>query len=245
MKLYEDYYNAIRDMLDKIMDTQSEQIEQAADIVADAIAAGGLLHTLGVGHSHCVTEDVFWRAGTLAPVHAILEPSMIGSTEVTKSAYMEKLEGAGKIICDYHKVDPPDALLAVSNSANNAMPIDVAMECKRRGVKVIAVCSLTYADSLKARHSSGLKLSDVADVVIDNCGEVGDTCLKLDSIEQGVGPSSTITGSFAINAFLVQAAENLQERGVTPEVWWSGNLEGGMEANAAYHEKYWGRIRNL
>jgi len=245
MKKYLEFHKAILEMIEEIISTQSEKTEAAAEIVAEAVSQDGLLHTLGVGHSHCITEDIFWRAGTLAPIHAILEQSMIGSVEVTKSAYLEKLEGTGPIICDYHRIAPPDALLTVSNSANNAMPIDVALEARKRGVKVIAVCSVTYANSLKPRHSSGKKLIDVADVVIDNCGEVGDTSLHLDGLEQGIGPTSTITGSFILNSFLVQAAENLTEMGIKPEVYWSGNLEGGMEANAAYHEKYWGRIRNL
>lgn len=245
MKKYMEYFKAIKDMIEEIIETQSENIEIAAEIVAEAISQNGLLHTLGVGHSHCLTEDIFWRAGTLAPIHAILEQSMIGTVEVTKSAYLEKLEGTGPIICDYHRIAPPDALLTVSNSANNAMPIDVALEARKRGVKVIAVCSVTYANSLKPRHSTGKKLVDVADVVIDNCGEVGDTCLRLEGLEQGVAPTSTVTGSFILNSLLVQAAENLVKMGIQPEIYWSGNLEGGMEANAAYHDKYWGRIRNL
>jgi len=245
MKKYQEYHKAIMDMIEEIVETQSENIEAAAEIVAETIAQGGLLHTLGVGHSHCLTEDVFWRAGTLVPIHAILEQSMIGTVEVTKSAYLEKLEGTGPIICDYHRIAQPDALLTVSNSGNNAMPIDVALEARKRGVKVIAVCSVTYAKSLKPRHSTGKKLIDVANVVIDNCGEVGDTCLQLEGLEQGLGPTSTITGSFILNSLLVQAAANLSEMGIQPEIYWSGNLEGGMEANAAYHEKYWVRIRNL
>jgi uncharacterized phosphosugar-binding protein len=245
MKKHQEYHQAILEMLEEIHSRQSDKIEKAAQIVSQAIAKGGLLHTLGVGHSHCLTEDVFWRAGTLAPIHAILEASMIGTTEITKSAYMEKLEGTGPIICDYHRIAPPDALLTVSNSANNAMPIDVAMEARKRGVKVIAICSVTYANSLNARHSSGKKLIDVADVVIDNCGKVGDTCLKLEGMDQGLGPTSTITGAYIINAVLVQAAAVLHESGIEPEIYWSGNLEGGMEANRHYHEKYWARIRNL
>lgn len=245
MSKYKEYIQVVLEMVEEIRETQGEQIERAAQIVAAAIARDGLLHTLGVGHSHCLTEDVFWRAGTLVPIHAILEPSMIGTVEVTKSAYMEKLEGTGPILCDYHRVAPPDALLAVSNSGNNAMPIDVAIEAGKREVKVIAVCSVTYARSLKPRHSSGKKLIDVADVVIDNCGKVGDTCVRLEGLEQGLGPTSTITGAFILNSLLVQAAANLQAMGIQPEIYWSGNLEGGMEANREYHERYWSRIRNL
>lgn len=245
MKKFEEYFVAVNDMVDEILQTQRHQIERAAEIVSQTISQDGLVHTIGVGHSHCLAEDVFWRAGTLVPIHAILESSMIGTTEIVKSAYMEKLEGTGPILCDYHRVEPPDALMAISNSGNNAMPIDVAIEARKRGVKVIAVCSVTYAKSLRARHSSGKKLIDVADVVIDNCGQIGDTCLRLEGLEQGLGPTSTITGAFITNSVLVQAAANLREMGILPMVYWSGNLEGGMEANQAYLDQYWCRMRNL
>jgi uncharacterized phosphosugar-binding protein len=245
MRKFEEYFTAVLEMVDEILQTQSQEIERAANIVSQTIAQHGLIHTVGVGHSHCLAEDVFWRAGTLVQIHAILEPSMIGTTEIVKSAYMEKLEGTGSILCDYHRIKPPDALIAISNSGNNAMPIDVAIEAGKRGVKVIAVCSVKYAKSLKARHSSGKKLLDVSDVVIDNCGQIGDTCLSLEGLEQGLGPTSTITGAFITNSVLVQAAANLQEMGIEPMVYWSGNLEGGMEANQSYLDQYWGRIRNL
>ena len=245
MKKFEEYFAAVLEMVDEILQTQSQEIERAANIVSQTIAQDGLVHTVGVGHSHCLAEDVFWRAGTLVQIHAILESSMIGTTEIVKSAYMEKLEGTGSILCDYHRIAPPDALIAISNSGNNAMPIDVAIEARKRGVKVIAVCSVKYAESLKARHSSGKKLLDVSDVVIDNCGQIGDTCLSLEGLEQGLGPTSTITGAFITNSVLVQAAANLQEMGIEPMVYWSGNLEGGMEANQSYLDQYWGRIRNL
>lgn len=242
---YQTYFDEIRKILDEVETTQEEQIQQAAEIVADCIAKDGLLHTFGAGHSHLLAEDVFFRAGTPVPIHAMFEPSMAGNTQATKSTYMEKLEGTGEIILNYHRVSPPDALLVISNSGNNAAPIEVAMGAQERGVKVIAVLSREYMDSLKPRHSSGQKLADVADVVIDNCGRVGDVCVQYDGLEQGVGPTSTVAGAFIINAVLAQAVENLLDRGISPPVFWSGNLFGGMEANQEYIDRYWGRIRNL
>lgn len=242
---YKEYFHRIFEILEKIEKTQGENIKKAADIVTECVINDGILHTFGTGHSHCLAEDIFARAGTLVPVHAILEPSMTGHRQNIKSIYMEKIEGIGDIILNYHKVAPPDALLVISNSGNNAAPIEVAMEGRSRGVKVIAVVCLTYMNSLRPRHSSGKKLGDMADVVIDNCGEVGDTCLRYDGLEQGVGATSTVAGSFIINAILAQAVENLLKQGIEPPVFWSGNLEGGMEANQKYLDRYWARIRNL
>lgn len=242
---YQTYFDEVLKILDEIETTQAEQIQRAGEIVADCIAKDGLLHTFGAGHSHLLAEDVFFRAGTLVPIHAIFEPSMAGHMHATKSTYMEKVEGAGEIILDYHRVAPPDALLVISNSGNNAAPIEVAMGAQERGVEVIAVLSRQYMDSLEPRHSSGQKLADFADVVIDNCGRVGDVCVHYNGLEPGVGPTSTVAGAFIINAVLAQAVENLLRRGISPPVFWSGNLAGGMEANQGYIDQYWGRIRNL
>lgn len=245
MKIYKQFFNNVSDVVNQVLETQGSKIEEAAELVSDSLEDDGLIHTFGVGHSHLIAEEVFWRAGTLVPVHAILEPSMTGHSEMLKSAYMEKLEGTGKIICDYHKIKSPDVLIAVSNSGNNAVPIDVAKEAKRRGVKTIGICSLIYAKDLVARHSSGIKLPDVVDVVVDNCGNIGDTSVKIEGVEQGLGPTSTITGTFIIHSILIQAAKNLYDRGNSPKVYWSGSLPEGMQANQKYVDEYWTRIRNL
>jgi uncharacterized phosphosugar-binding protein len=242
---FQEYFDEVLKMVGEVRETQAERIMSAARLVSEAVSKGGIIHTLGVGHSHCLAEDVFFRAGTLVPIHAILEPSMTGHSEMVKSAYMEKLEGAGAIMMEYHKVLPPDVLIVISNSGNNNAPIDAALEAQRRNVPVIAIASVEYANKLPPRHSSGRKLTDVATVLVDNRGKYGDTCLNLEGLEQGVGPTSTITGSFILNAVLVQAAANLVEEGIKPEIYWSGNLPGGMEANAGYLEAYWSRIRNL
>ena len=245
MKKYEEFFMNVNAVIEQILKTQGEQIERAADIISDSIAQDGLVHTFGVGHSHLIAEEVFWRSGTLVPVHAILEPSMTGHSEILKSAYMEKLEGTGKIICDYHKINPPDAIIVISNSGNNAAPIDVAEEARKRGAGVVGICSVTYCQALEARHSSGKKLIDVVDVVIDNCGNIGDTSVKIEEVEQPLGPTSTIAGTYIIHGLLIQAAQVLKNKGVHPKIYWSGSLPDGMQANQKYVDEYWERIRNL
>ncbi len=245
MKKYEEFFKNTGEVVERVLNTQGGQIEKAAEFVCETLAKDGLVHTFGVGHSHLVAEEVLWRSGTLVPVHAILEPSMTGHSEILKSAYMEKLEGTGKIICDYHKITPPDSLIVISNSGNNQAPIDVAVEARRRDVRVIGICSVAYCSNLKPRHSSGRKLIDVVDVLIDNYGIIGDTSVKIAGVDQPLGPTSTITGVYIIHAVLIQAAQNLIDRGIVPKVYWSGSLPDGMEANQQYVDEYWTRIRNL
>ncbi|MTI95809.1 MAG: SIS domain-containing protein [Firmicutes bacterium] len=248
-KGWERYFAAINRIVAKIQESQGAAIEQAAEIMADCIQQDGLIHLFGVGHSAIMPEEVNWRAATLAPVHAILEPSMTGHTEITKSGPMEKLEGSGEIIVDYHRVAPPDVMIVTSNSGNNGASIEVAEASHKRNVKVIAINSVTYSDYLKPLHSSGKKLKDMADVVVDNCCPIGDGVLDFPGMEQSVGPSSTIAGLYILNALMVQTVDNLLARGVEPDVYYNGSLSANSQIVTEHNErlikKYFYRIRNL
>lgn len=233
----------------KIQESQGERIEAAVDLLSHCLENKGLIHVFGVGHSSILAEEVNWRAATLASIHAILEPSMTGQFEVTKSGFMEKLEGSGEIITAYHRLAPPDAIIIASNSGNNGAPIEVAAACRKRGVKVIAITSVTYSDYLNPLHSSGKKLKDLADVVVDNCCPIGDGAIRLEGLEQTVGPTSTAAGIPILNAILAQTVENLLARGHSPEVYFNGSLSANSPAVAEHNQqlvdKYFSRIRNL
>lgn len=246
---WENYYAEIDKILSNVIKTQGENIEKAADILAECTVNGGIIRVFGVGHSHIMAEEVFWRAATLANVQAILEPSMTGHTEMTKSAYMEKIEGTGGIILDYHRVKSPDVMIIVSNSGNNGVPIDVAKEAKERGIKVIVITSVEYTNYLEPLHSSKQKLKDFADVVLDNCCPIGDGALKLESFEQKVGPTSTMAGILLINSLLVETTGKLIEKGHKPDIYFNGSLAANSEDvekhNQRLIDKYHTKIRNL
>lgn len=243
------YFSSTIEILNRIESTQSENIKKAATLMADCTKNGGIIHAFGVGHSHLVVEDVFWRGATLANIHAILEPGMTGHSEITKSEYMEKLEGAGKIIVDYHRLNPPDVIIVISNSGNNIVPIDVAFEASKRGVKVISITSLDYTNQLKPLHPSGKKLKDVADVVIDNCCPIGDAVLSFEDLPMKVGAVSTTAGIFIIHSLVVQTVEYLLMQGVKPDVYFNGSLMANFneveEHNKKIVDKYYLKIRNL
>jgi uncharacterized phosphosugar-binding protein len=148
-----------------------------------------------------------------------------------KSSYLERLEGYGAILFDYVKPAPEDIFIIISNSGRNAVPIEMALEAQKRGHKVIAVTSVAYSQSSTSRHSSGKRLFEAADVVLDNCSRAGDVAVKVPGLAQGLGPTSTITGAYLLNAVIVQATCKLIEKSVEPPVLWSGNLDGGMEHN--------------
>lgn len=243
-KTYELFSTKIKGMLEKIDETQSDKIAEAAEIVSNCIKNGGVVHTFGTGHSHIIAEEPFFRAGTLAPVNAILEPSLTGHQQVIKSSYTERMEGWGEIILDDVDPNPEDVFIVISNSGRNPAPIEVAQEAKVRGHKVIAITSKTYSGNVFSRHSSGKKLMDIAELVIDNCGKLGDVSVELENLEQKVGPTSTITGVYIFDSIMVQAASNLSEEMSEPPVFWSGNLPQGMKKNEEFIEKYKDRIQN-
>jgi uncharacterized phosphosugar-binding protein len=237
------YAEAVNAVLERILETQLDAIGKAAQLVADAIAGDGLLYTFGTGHSHVTAEDLTYRAGGLIPVDAIMERSLSGHEKVAQSEYMERVEGIAKVIWDYYEITPRDALIVISNSGRNAAPIEMAMIAKEKGVPVIGVTSLAHSQGTTSRHSSGKKMYEFCDVVIDNLCPKGDCLLHLEGLEQPVGAGSSVATLFILNMIITQSAQNLLDRGIEPPVGMSGNLDGSYEYNKHLIDRYKGRIK--
>lgn len=238
------YPSAIQAVLQRIVETQMEPIERAAVIVADTVARGGILYTFGTGHSHTIAEDVAYRAGGLVPVDAILEDSLTGNHKVRQSEFMERVEGMAAVIFDYYEITPKDAMVVISNSGRNAAPIEMAELAHQHGIPVIAITSLAHSQGTTSRHSSGKKLYQVADVVIDNLCPKGDALIRLEGLPVPTGAGSGIAGLFILNSVIVRAIQILLERGIQPPVCMSGNLDGSYEYNKPILDKYKDRIKN-
>src|SRR5829696_7054582 len=174
------YLDATQALLEQIRATQLEPIGQAAAIFAESIAAGGLVHLFGTGHSRIPVEEIFPRHGSFPGFHPIVELSLTYHTQVVgangqrQAMFLEKLEGFGEVILRNFVFGPHDSFIIFSNGGVNGVVIDVALEAKRRGMPVIAVVSLDHCKASPASHSSGQRLPDVADVTIDNCSPAGD-----------------------------------------------------------------------
>jgi uncharacterized phosphosugar-binding protein len=243
-KGYEQYFNEIGKILQKIQASQGASIEKGADLIADSVMHGGVLHVYGAGHSACIAEEIFFRAGTLVPINQILDLSLAGAVNAWKSAYMERLEGVGEILYNHTHAKPQDVFLVISNSGRNAAPIEMAREARKHGHKVIVETCTEFSLSQSSRHSSGKRLMDYADVILDNQGPWGDVVIKLDDLKQGLGPASGVTGIYLIHSMLVEAALRIKAKGQVPPVFMYGNLDGGMEFNQKLLDEYWPRIRN-
>ncbi|MBI2882605.1 MAG: SIS domain-containing protein [Candidatus Methylomirabilis oxyfera] len=239
------YYEAVIQLLSEIHRSQAEAVDKAADLIFSSLAADGILHIFGSGHSHSVAEEAFHRAGGLVPINTMTEPFLSPLTSPKKSGRLERLSGLATILLDYHEPRPGEVLIIVSNAGINPVPVELALEAKKRELAVIAVTSLHHAQAVASRHSSGKRLFEVADLVIDNGGEVGDGALTVPGLAAKVGPTSLIAGAFIINSIVCGVVERFLTKGLAPPVYLSANLPGGDEHNRQLEAKYKERIKLL
>lgn len=239
------YLGRVEEMIGRVREVQLGAVREAGRLVADVIEADGLVHLFGTGHSHMLVEEGLYRAGGLAPVNAILDTGLMLHEGATASSRVERLAGYSSIVAGKHRMEPRDLLVVVSNSGVNAAPVEMAVLAKEAGLKVIAVCSLAYSRAAGPKPGVDARLFEVADLVLDNFGDVGDAAVDLDGYDFKVGPTSTAIGAALLNAVFVEAASVLAAKGVEPPVYKSSNMPGAAEHNRGLVDRFRRRIRNL
>lgn len=231
-------------ILAKIRTGQLEPIRRAAAICIDSIAAGGLVHLFGTGHSRIPVEEIFPRHGSFPGFHPLIELSLTNHTQVVgnngqrQAMYLEKLEGFGEIILRNFAFGPHDSMIIFSNSGVNGVVIDVALGAKARQMPVIGVISAEHCAASAAKHSSGLKLTDLSDVVIDNCSPAGDAFVYVDGLDVPVGPGSSVGYVTVVNMLKCLVAEGLTQRGQPPLVLTSSVLIGAQASAELFDKSY-------
>ena len=225
-------------LIRKIEETQSENLEASGILIAHAFMNGHQFFVSGSGHSHTVTEEFYGRAGGLAFVKPILTSELTLTEHPTKSSYLERLNGYASILAELYHISKDDVVLIASNSGRNAYPVELAIESKKRGAKVIAITNINHSRQVISRHESGLLLKDVADIVIDNCGVIGDSALQLEGMNAGMCPTSSMANSFIVQAINVACGQELLKNGVQPPVFVSLNCDGNEDVNDKLFKKY-------
>jgi uncharacterized phosphosugar-binding protein len=225
------YIENIQNLITLIIDTQLDKIDAAGEIVAETIIKQGYVYTFGTGHSHMMAEELFYRAGGLVKVYPIFEEALMLHNGAIKSTEMERLDGYAELIMHRYECSKNDCLIISSNSGRNSVNVEMVNEAHKRGMKVIALTNLNHSKKLKSRHSSGLKLYQIADVVLDNQGCVGDASLYVPQLDMNIAATSTSTGALLLNAVVVSAVEKMVNQGHIPEVLSSSNLDEGDEIN--------------
>lgn len=240
-KGYERYLDRLGELLDELR-AQGKAIERAAELLAESIAAGGIVHVFGSGHSHMMAEEVFYRAGGLFAFNAMLDINLT-SFGTLKAGMVERAEGYAPVVLDSFDVRPGEVVIVVSNSGINPVPIELAIEAGRRGAKTIAVTSAERYASAASRHSSGKKLADVVDLTIDSRVPVGDAVLTFDGMSAPVAAASTALGAALMNALVAQTVEAMLAAGQQPPAIVSMNVPGGDQRNVELAERYGPRLR--
>ncbi|WP_119072759.1 sugar isomerase domain-containing protein [Aggregatilinea lenta] len=218
------YIDSAKAIVDQIYTTQIDNIEAAAEICSETIVKDGLVFCWGGGHSRMSVEEMFPRIGSFPGFFPMVElaltfyTNVVGPDGLPQSFFIERAEGYADAILSTYEFGPHDSMLCFSSTGINGVVIDMALRAKERGMPVIAVTSVAHADSTPTRHSSGKKLKDIADVVIDNCTPPGDAVVQVEGLKYKVGPTSTIAAVTVVNALKARTAELMMAKGVEPVV---------------------------
>lgn len=242
--LAERYLDGLGDLLNRIKAEEGQAIEAASKLLAEAIVGEQRIFAFGCTHSSLPVQDLVYRAGGVALINPIFGPG-IGSMETrpaTMSSAIEQLEGYAKVLLDATPIQAGDVLIIVSVSGRNAVPIEMALLSRERGVRIIGVTSRRYTEGVTSRHPSGRRLAELCDVVLDNKVDLGDALLDAEGLDQKFCPASGVTSIALLQALMAATIAELLRQGVEPPILRAANVEGGAEHNARLFEQYRARI---
>ncbi|HEX71859.1 MAG TPA: sugar isomerase domain-containing protein [Candidatus Hydrogenedentes bacterium] len=211
---------------------KSEPIHAAADLIARSLIKNGVWHVFGAGHSHLIAEEAYSRMGGLAPVNAVLFPPLMLHEGPVSARRMARIPGIAKVLFERADLRPGEVLTIISNSGRDAVPIEMALLAREKGVSTVAVTSLAQARLAKNSPGFNVKLFEICDVVIDNCTGEGDAALKITGTESLVGPMSTLAGVAVIQQITYLIARAFVESGREAPVFRSVHAAGGEQWNA-------------
>lgn len=238
------------DLLKKVKETQSEDIDKATDLMVEAIERDQLIHVYGGGgHTTLVMGEMFFRAGGLANINPIMETGLSVFNQALKYLELERTVNYGSAIVKYYEIEKGEPFIIFHNIGINPATIDAALEAKEKGAVVIAVSSSFWQNEMPEdhiiRHVNKKNLFDIADVCIDDYNPVGDALLKIDGFDTPFGPVSNIVDFYIAHLLEIITIKKCVDKGITPPVWSSANVPGGDKINADYVKKYRRRVKCL
>lgn len=221
------YWQQVQDVLAAMRRASWPAVVEAGAWVAESLLSGGRVLAFGTGHSHLLAEELYARAGGIAAIEAILEPSLMLHEGPLKSSAFERLPELGRVIWQQRAqgAGPGDTAFVFSNSGRNPVPVEFAYAAKAAGVRVVAITSLKHSRSQRPYVPGMPRLYEIADLVIDNGGAAGDAAVALDGVDGAVGATSTVAGALIVQAIVCEAAERMARAGRAPTVLRSYNVE--------------------
>lgn len=240
------YINHIKEIINAIENTQLDNINKAAEKLANTVENGHTIFAFGASHAGIIVEEMFYRTGGFVLINPIFNPTlMLNTRPVTLTSKVERIENFGTEIIKHSPLKKGDVLILHSVSGRNPVIIDAAIEAKKIGAFIIGITNITYSIGVESRHKSKKRLFEVSDLVINNCGDFEDSSIKIDGLEQKIGATSTIAGAAIVNSIIVETCSLLKEKGIEPPVFHSANVDGGDEFNKKILEQYKDRVYYL
>ncbi|OKJ17087.1 sugar isomerase domain-containing protein [Kitasatospora sp. CB01950] len=241
-----DFVAAARAAIDRVSGSQADQVARAAELIADALAADGIVQAFGTGHSEAFAMELAGRAGGLVPSNriALRDVVLFGGrpVEVLDGSELERGTESAALLWELTAPHPADVFVLASNSGVNGCVVELARLAKENGHPLIVVTSAEHTAGVRPKHPSGLRLRDYADVVLDNGAPFGDAVLPMAGGGRACGISS-ITAALLGQQIIAEVIRRVEENGGVPPVYLSANIPGGDEHNNALEARYAGRIR--
>jgi uncharacterized phosphosugar-binding protein len=245
------WLDAARGVLDRIGETQAGAMEQASQWCAEAIAADGLVHLFGTGHSRIPVEEMFPRYGSYPGFNPIVELSMtfhsqvVGANGQRQAMAIERMQGLAGVILSNFAFGPNDVMMVFSASGATAVPVEMARGARARGLRVVAVTSLAQSTTGEPDPVTGVRLADEADLVIDLCTPHADALIDIDGVDTPVGPGSTIAAVTVVNSIKVRTAQLLAERGALPPTITRASVVGAERSRSLFDAAYQEHARRI
>jgi uncharacterized phosphosugar-binding protein len=245
-----DYLARCRDLVDRV-ELQTPAIQEAARWFAETILAGRMVHLFGSGHSRILVEEMWPRYGSFPGFNPIVELSLsfhnlvVGANGQRQAMFLENVSGLAERILRNYDLSPQDSALVVSSSGCNRVPIEMAEEFRRRGVRVVAIISREHSDASRSARDDGRKLQDFADLVLDTGAPVGDAMVRVPGLDTPVAPGSTVGGCLLVNSIKAEVAALLTAAGHPPSVLTASAVVGKERATALFEAAYDEHARRL
>lgn len=236
-----EYSQKLIELLKVAEEKNKDVIKMLARKFADNIEDDKIIHCFGTGHSHMMGVELFARAGGLGNVNALLDPDTLTAFGARRSGAIERTCGMADILYDSYNIKPGDIMIITSNSGRNAMPIEMAMRCKKEGIYVVALTNVRQSSNSTSRHPSGKHLYELADAVLDNCIPDGDAMMNVDGLL--TGPASSIVCMMLLDTIATEAIKLVVADGKRPYVFQSQNVDGAN--NDALYAHFEGRIKHF
>ena len=233
------YYDGITEVMSKAFTTQESALMAGAQLMCEATLNGHNIFSFGCSHAGLLALELYYRTGGMMNINPIRAAGLnLDIDPATMTSQMERMAEYGKIIVDNQPLGEGDVIIIHSVSGRNTVTVDVAMRAREKGAKVIALTNMEMSMAVSSRHPSGKRLCECADVVIDNCGCVGDASVVIEGVPEKVAPTSTAVGAALLNAMVAETVQLIVDKGEIPPIFMSANLDAGDAHNKKMMAQY-------